>query len=83
MAPVHYRLRPIKEVQFGFAHFVSHFIRVQIFQINFSTLPRVVKCHGYGGYIHVKNCNVGGKKSGGIHSFAKSSIVLGKCEQLI
>ena len=32
---MHYRLRPIKEVQFGFAHFVSHFIRVQIFQIYF------------------------------------------------
>ena len=33
--PMHYRLRPIKEVQFGFAHFMSHFIRVQIFQIDF------------------------------------------------
>ena len=32
---LHYRLRSIKEVQFGFAHFVSHFIRVQIFQIEF------------------------------------------------
>ena len=32
---LHYRLRSIKEVQFGFAHFVSHFIRVQIFQIDF------------------------------------------------
>ena len=31
----HYRLTPIKEVQFGFAHFVSHFIPVQIFQIEF------------------------------------------------
>ena len=28
--PIHYR--PIKGVQFEFAHFVSHFIRVQIFQ---------------------------------------------------
>ena len=33
--PMHYRLRPIKEVQFGFAHFVSHFICIQIFQIDF------------------------------------------------
>ena len=33
--PMHYRSKPIKEVQFGFAHFVSHFIRVQIFQIDF------------------------------------------------
>ena len=32
---LHYRLKPIKEAQFGFAHFVSHFIRVQIFQIDF------------------------------------------------
>ena len=32
---MHYRLRPIKEIQFGFAYFVSHFIRVQIFQIDF------------------------------------------------
>ena len=32
---MHYRLRPIKEVQFGFAHFVSHCIRVQIFQVDF------------------------------------------------
>ena len=33
--PMHYRLRPIKEVQFGFAHFVSQIIRIQIFQIDF------------------------------------------------
>ena len=31
--PLHYRFRPIKEVQFRFAYFLSHFIRIQIFQI--------------------------------------------------
>ena len=44
---------------------------------------RVAKCHGYGGYIRVKKMEGWGKKSGRIHSFAKSSIVLGKFEQLI
>ena len=44
---------------------------------------RVAKCHGYGGYIRVKKLEGWGKKSGRIHSFAKSSIVLGKFEQLI
>ena len=44
---------------------------------------RVVKCHGYGGYIRVKKLEGWGKKSGRIHSIAKSSIVLGKFEQLI
>ena len=43
---------------------------------------RVAKCHGYGGYISVKNLECWGKKSGRTHSFAKSSIVLGKFEQL-
>ena len=41
---------------------------------------RVGKCHGYGGY---KKLVGEGKKSGKIHSFAKSSIVLGKFEQLV
>ena len=44
---------------------------------------RVAKCHGYGGYIRVKKLEVWGKKSGRTHNFAKSSIVLGKFEQLI
>ena len=44
---------------------------------------RVAKCHGYGGYIHVKKLGGRGKKSGRTHCFAKSSIVLGKFEQLI
>ena len=47
------------------------------------TTTRVAKCHGYGGYIRVKKLEGWGKKSGRIHSFAKSSIVLGKFEQLI
>ena len=41
---MHNRLRPIKEVQFGFAHFVSHFIRVQIFQID---LPLILSASNY------------------------------------
>ena len=44
---------------------------------------RVAKCHGYGGYIRVKKWEGWGKKSGRINSIAKSSIVLGKFEQLI
>ena len=32
---MHYCLRPIKGVHFGFANFASHFVRVQIFQIDF------------------------------------------------
>ena len=45
--PVHYRLRPIKEVQFGFAHFMSHFIRVQIFQIDFPLILSASKFFRY------------------------------------
>ena len=37
------RLRPIEDVQFGFAHFLSHFIRVQIFQIDFPLILSVSK----------------------------------------
>ena len=44
---------------------------------------RVAKCHGYRGYIRVKKLEDWGKKSGRTHSFAKSSIVLGKFEQHI
>ena len=37
---MHYRLRPIKSVQIRFDYLVSHFIHVQIFQIDFySRLP--------------------------------------------
>ena len=44
---LHYRLRPIKEVQFGFAHFMSHFIRVQIFQIDFPLILSASKFFRY------------------------------------
>ena len=44
---------------------------------------RVAKSHGYGGDIRVKMLGGWGKKSGKTHSFAKSSIVLGKFDQLI
>ena len=37
--PLHYWLRPIEGVQFRFDNLVFHFIRVQIFQIDFLTLP--------------------------------------------
>ena len=46
-------------------------------------MSRFAKCHGYGGDIRVKMLGGWGKKSGKTHSFAKSSIVLGKFEQLI
>ena len=46
-------------------------------------ITRVAKCHGYGGYIRVRKLEGWGKKSGRINSFAKSSIVLGKFDQLI
>ena len=36
---MHYWLRPIESGQLGFQNFASHFIFVQIFQIDFSTLP--------------------------------------------
>ena len=47
------------------------------------SVSRVAKCHGYGGYIRVKKLEGWGKKSGGTRSLAKSSVVLGKFEQLI
>ena len=46
-------------------------------------LPRVAKCNGYGGYIHVKILEGWGKKFARTFSFAKSGNVLGKFEQLI
>ena len=41
---MHYRLRPIKRGQFRFANFASHFISVQIFQIDFSALSLIFFC---------------------------------------
>ena len=46
--PMHYWLRPIKGVHFGFANFASHFIRVQIFQIDF---PLILSASKYFRYI--------------------------------
>ena len=59
-------------------------VLVTIFFI-FNLVPshRVAKCHGYGGYIHVKKLESWGKNSGKINTFAKLSIVLGKFEQVI
>ena len=48
-----------------------------------SGLHRVAKCHGYGGYFRVKKSEGWGKKSGRIYSFAKSSIVLDRFDQLV
>ena len=48
---VHYRLRPIKRGQFRFSNFPSHFISVQIFQINFSTLPLILFVSKYFRYV--------------------------------
>ena len=44
---MHYWLRPIEGVQFRFDNFGSHFIRVQIFQIDFSTLPLILSAFKY------------------------------------
>ena len=46
-------------------------------------LYRVTKCYGYGGYIRVNKLESWGKKSGKKHSYSKTSIVLGKFEQII
>ena len=45
--PLHYWLRPIEGVQFRFDNFGSHFIRVQIFQIDFSTLLLILSASKY------------------------------------
>ena len=42
--PVHYRLSSIKGVRFRFANFASHFICVQIFQIDF---PLILSAYKY------------------------------------
>ena len=56
------------------------FLRIDM---NMTMVTRVAKCNGYGGYIRVKKLEGWGKKCGRIHSFAKSSIILGQFEQLI
>ena len=45
---MHYWVRPIKGVHFRFANFASHFIRVQIFQIDF---PLILSASKYFRYI--------------------------------
>ena len=49
--PLHYWLRPIKSGQLRFWNFGSHFIRVQIFQIDLSTLPLILSVSKYFRYI--------------------------------
>ena len=44
---MHYWLRPIDRGQFRFFNFGSHFIRIQIFQIYFSTLPLILSASKY------------------------------------
>ena len=61
--PVHYRLRPIKEVQFGFAHFMSHFIRVQIQGGFFLTGSALKVLSAEDGKIPTKKVKVGVKTS--------------------
>ena len=53
------------------------------FEVSSLCPGRVAKCHGYGGYIRVRKLEGWGKKSERIDSFAKSSIVLCKFDQLI
>ena len=44
VGPMHYRLSSIKGVPFRFANFASHFISVQIFQIDF---PLILSAYKY------------------------------------
>ena len=44
---LHYWLRPIESVQFRFANLGSHFIRVQIFQIDFLLTPFILSASKY------------------------------------
>ena len=48
LSPMHYWLRPIKGVHFRFANIASHFIRFQIFQIDF---PLILSASKYFRYI--------------------------------
>ena len=45
--PLHYRLRPIESVQFRFDNLGSHFIRVQIYQIDFLLTPSILSAFKY------------------------------------
>ena len=44
---MHYRLRPIESVQFRFDNLGSHFIRVQIYQIDFLLTPSILSAFKY------------------------------------
>ena len=44
---MHYRLRPIEGIHFRFANFAPHFIRVQIFQIDFLLTPSILSASKY------------------------------------
>ena len=55
----------------------------QLFSTDVFPMSRVAKCHGYGGYIRVKELEDWGKKSGRIYTFAKLGIVLGKFVQVM
>ena len=50
--PMHYRLSSIKGVPFRFTNFASHFISVQIFQMDFSTLSLFLSASNYFRYIY-------------------------------
>ena len=63
--------------------FVDQAVRDAVYKMCSFFCGRVAECHGYGGYICVKKLEGWGKKSGRAHSFAKSSIVWGKFEQLL
>ena len=45
--PLHYWLRPIESVRFRFDNLGSHFIRVQIFQIDFLLTPSILSASKY------------------------------------
>ena len=71
---------------YWFSQVFCSFVFVFEYLFEFAFNPaffRAAKCHGYGGYIRVKILEGWGKKSGRVHNFAKSSIVLGKFEQLM
>ena len=48
---MHSSLKPIKSSQLGFQNNASHFFFIQIFQIDFSTLPLILSASNYFRYI--------------------------------
>ena len=49
--PMHYWLRPIERRQFGLQNLTSHFINVQIFQMEISTISLILSASKYFRYI--------------------------------